>query len=140
MVGRWFFMIIGVVFSITPAFVYWLAATLAMNGDPTAPTAGQIVAFTTLQSRLFFPLGSLLNVQVEIQGSLALFDRIFEYLDLDPEIVDAPDAVGPRPGDRPGQGPPPRGVVPLPERGRPGGRCPGRRGGRARGDGRLARA
>ncbi len=93
MVGRWFFMIIGTIFSITPAFVYWLAGTLAANGDASAPTAGQIVAFTTLQSRLFFPLGALLNFQVEIQGSLALFDRIFEYLDLDPEIVDAPDAV-----------------------------------------------
>ena len=86
-------MIIGTIFSIIPAFVYWLAAALAMNGDPSAPTAGDIVAFTTLQSRLFFPLGQLLNVQVEIAGSLALFDRIFEYLDLDPEIVDAPDAV-----------------------------------------------
>src|SRR3954470_14115406 len=94
MVGRWFFMIIGTIFSITPAFVYWLAGTLAANGDPTAPTAGSIVAFTTLQSRLFFPLGQLLNVQVEIQGSLALFDRIFEYLEMDPEIRDAPDAVG----------------------------------------------
>ncbi len=94
MVGRWFFMIIGTIFSITPAFVYWLAGTLAMNGDPSAPTAGDIVAFTTLQSRLFFPMGQLLNIQVEIQGSLALFDRIFEYLDLDPEIIDAPDAVG----------------------------------------------
>jgi ATP-binding cassette subfamily B protein len=93
MVGRWFFMIIGTIFSITPAFVYWLAGTLAAAGDPTAPTAGSIVAFTTLQSRLFFPLGQLLNVQVEIQGSLALFDRIFEYLEMDPEIVDAPDAV-----------------------------------------------
>ena len=93
MVGRWFFMIIGTIFSIIPAFVYWLAAVLAMNGDPSAPTAGDIVAFTTLQSRLFFPLGQLLNVQVEIAGSLALFDRIFEYLDLDPEIVDAPDAI-----------------------------------------------
>jgi ATP-binding cassette subfamily B protein len=93
MVGRWFFMIIGTIFSIIPAFVYWLSAVLAMNGDPSAPTAGDIVAFTTLQSRLFFPLGQLLNVQVEIAGSLALFDRIFEYLDLDPEIVDAPDAV-----------------------------------------------
>ncbi len=93
MVGRWFFMIIGTIFSIIPAFVYLLAAVLAMNGDPSAPTAGDIVAFTTLQSRLFFPLGQLLNVQVEIAGSLALFDRIFEYLDLDPEIVDAPDAV-----------------------------------------------
>ncbi len=93
MVGRWFFMIIGTIFSILPAFVYWLAGTMAANGNPDAPTAGAIVAFTTLQSRLFFPLGQLLNVQVEIQGSLALFDRIFEYLDTDPEIVDAPDAV-----------------------------------------------
>ncbi|HKF84745.1 MAG TPA: ABC transporter ATP-binding protein [Candidatus Limnocylindrales bacterium] len=93
MVGRWFFAIIGTVFSITPAFVYWLAGSLAAAGDPSAPTAGDIVAFTTLQSRLFFPVGQLLNVQVEIQGSLALFDRIFEYLDLEPEIVDAPDAV-----------------------------------------------
>jgi len=93
MVGRWFFMIIGTIFSITPAFVYYLAGILTINHDPSAPSIGQIVAFTTLQSRLFFPLGALLNVQVEIQGSLALFDRIFEYLDLDPEIVDAPDAV-----------------------------------------------
>ena len=93
MVGRWFFMIIGTIFSITPAFVYWLAATLAQSGNPTAPSPGAVVAFTTLQSRLFFPLGALLNVQVEIQGSLALFDRIFEYLDLEPGIVDAPGAV-----------------------------------------------
>jgi len=93
MVGRWFFMIIGTIFSITPAFVYWLAGTLAINHDPSAPTIGDIVAFTTLQSRLFFPLGQLLNIQVEIQGALALFDRIFEYLEMDPVIVDAPDAI-----------------------------------------------
>jgi ATP-binding cassette subfamily B protein len=93
MVGRWFFMIIGTIFSITPAFVYWLAGYLTIQGDPNAPTIGDIVAFTTLQSRLFFPMGQLLNVQVEIQGALALFDRIFEYLEMDPEIVDAPDAV-----------------------------------------------
>jgi ATP-binding cassette, subfamily B, bacterial len=93
MVGRWFFMIIGTIFSITPAFVYWLAGYLAIQNDPTAPTIGDIVAFTTLQSRLFFPLGQLLNVQVEIQGALALFDRIFEYLELDQVIVDAPDAI-----------------------------------------------
>jgi len=93
MVGRWFFMIVGTVFSITPAFVYWLAGWLAINGDPSAPTIGDIVAFTTLQSRLFFPLGQLLGVQVEIQGALALFDRIFEYLEMDVEIADAPDAV-----------------------------------------------
>jgi ATP-binding cassette subfamily B protein len=93
MVGRWFFMIIGTIFSITPAFVYWLAGYLAVNHDPSAPTIGDIVAFTTLQSRLFFPLGQLLNIQVEIQGALALFDRIFEYLEMDPEITDAPDAI-----------------------------------------------
>ena len=103
MVGRWFFMIIGTIFSITPAFVYWLAGWLAIQGDPTAPTIGDIVAFTTLQSRLFFPLGQLLNVQVEIQGALALFDRIFEYLELDPEIVDAPDAIELDPGTVRGQ-------------------------------------
>jgi ATP-binding cassette subfamily B protein len=99
MVGRWFFMIIGTIFSITPAFVYWLAGYLAIAGDPTAPTIGDIVAFTTLQSRLFFPLGQLLSVQVEIQGALALFDRIFEYLEMDVEIEDAPDAVTLSPAD-----------------------------------------
>jgi ATP-binding cassette, subfamily B, bacterial len=99
MVGRWFFMIIGTIFSITPAFVYWLAGWLAIQGDASAPTIGDIVAFTTLQSRLYFPLGQLLSVQVEIQGALALFDRIFEYLEMDPEIKDAPDAVTLRPAD-----------------------------------------
>jgi ATP-binding cassette subfamily B protein len=99
MVGRWFFMIVGVVFAITPAFVYWLAGYLQISGAPSAPTIGDIVAFTTLQSRLFFPLGALLNVQVELQGALALFDRIFEYLDLPIEIQDDPDAVAMRPED-----------------------------------------
>jgi ATP-binding cassette, subfamily B, bacterial len=98
MVGRWFFMIVGTIFSITPAFVYWLAGFLAIEGDPTAPTIGDIVAFTTLQSRLYFPVGQLLNIQVEIQGALALFDRIFEYLEMEPEIRDAPGAVAIDPG------------------------------------------
>jgi ATP-binding cassette subfamily B protein len=55
-------------------------------------TFGTIVAFTTLQSRLFFPIGQLLSVQVDIQGALALFDRIFEYLDMPIDIQDAPNA------------------------------------------------
>ncbi|HEX7496874.1 MAG TPA: ABC transporter ATP-binding protein [Candidatus Limnocylindrales bacterium] len=93
MVGRWFFALIGTIMSIIPAFVYWLAGYLAINHDAHPPTIGDIVAFTTLQSRLFFPLGQLLNVQVELQGALALFDRIFEYLEMKPEIADAPDAV-----------------------------------------------
>jgi ATP-binding cassette subfamily B protein len=92
MVGRWFFALVGTFFSIMPAFVYLLAGSLIIGGD-TNVSIGTIVAFTTLQSRLFFPLGQLLNVQVEIQGALALFDRIFEYLEMPHEITDAPDAV-----------------------------------------------
>ncbi|MGH2356379.1 MAG: ABC transporter ATP-binding protein, partial [Candidatus Limnocylindria bacterium] len=97
MIGRWFFALIGTFFSIMPAFVYLLAGTLIIGGDPSV-SIGTIVAITTLQSRLFFPLGQLLNVQVEIQGALALFDRIFEYLEMPHEIVDAPNAVRLDPG------------------------------------------
>ena len=95
MIGRSFFAIVGTFFSITPALVY-LVAGWVMSRDPTGTTitAGTIVAFTTLQSRLFFPIGSMLQVSTEIHSSMALFDRIFEYLDLDPEIEDSPDAVG----------------------------------------------
>lgn len=93
LIGRWFFMLINVFFSITPALVY-LVAGLQIIANPVNPpmTLGKIVAFTTLQSRLFFPIGQLLNIQVEIQGALALFDRIFEYLDLPIEIRNKPDA------------------------------------------------
>jgi ATP-binding cassette, subfamily B, bacterial len=92
MIGRWFFALIGTFFAISPALVYLLAGTLIIDGDPTI-SIGTIVAFTTLQSRLFFPLGQLLNVQVEVQGALALFDRIFEYLEMPHDITDAPDAI-----------------------------------------------
>jgi ATP-binding cassette, subfamily B, bacterial len=92
MIGRWFFMIIGTFFSITPAFVYWYAGVQIIGGNATL-TIGDIVAFTTLQSRLFFPLGQMLNVQVEIQVAFALFDRIFEYLDLPVEIADRENAI-----------------------------------------------
>ena len=92
MIGRWFFMIIGTFFSITPAFVYWYAGVQIIGGN-AALTIGDIVAFTTLQSRLFFPLGQMLNVQVEIQVAFALFDRIFEYLDLPVEIADRENAI-----------------------------------------------
>ncbi len=98
LVGRWFFMLVGTVFSVMPAVVYWIAGVLVIGGDPSAPSVGDIVAFTTLQARLFFPLGQLLNVQVEAQGALALFDRIFEYLDMEPEITDKPDARALRAG------------------------------------------
>ncbi len=99
MIGRWFFSFVSTFFSITPALVYLLAGWLLFGAGhhPTpaqiADTVGTLVAFTTLQSRLFFPIGQLLNVQVDLQGALALFDRIFEYLDLPHEITDKPDAV-----------------------------------------------
>jgi len=94
MIGRWFFMFTGTFFSITPAIVYLVAGWQIIH-HPIHPhiSLGGIVAFTTLQSRLFFPIGQLLNIQVEIQGALALFDRIFEYLDLPIEIHDAPHAL-----------------------------------------------
>src|SRR6266852_8447849 len=94
MIGRWFFMFIGIFFSITPAIVYLVAGTQIIR-NPLHPgiTLGGIVAFTTLQSRLFFPIGQLLSIQVDIQGALALFDRIFEYLDMPIEIKDAPNAL-----------------------------------------------
>ena len=91
--GRWVGVVVQVVFSGIPALVYFVAGALVASGAPDAPTIGDIVAFTTLQSRLFFPLASLLGLQVEIGGSLALFERIFAYLDLTPEIKDAPDAI-----------------------------------------------
>ena len=94
MIGRWFFMFIGTFFSIMPAIIYLLAGWLIIR-DPlhAGISLGGIVAFTTLQSRIFFPIGQLLSIQVEIQGALALFDRIFEYLDIPIEIQDAPGAL-----------------------------------------------
>ncbi|MGH2637643.1 MAG: ABC transporter ATP-binding protein, partial [Actinomycetota bacterium] len=98
MIGRSFFAVVGTFFSITPALVYLVAGWVLSDGG-TSLTAGDIVAFTTLQSRLFFPIGSMLQVSTEVHSSLALFDRIFEYLDMDHEIEDAPDAVHLSPTD-----------------------------------------
>jgi ATP-binding cassette subfamily B protein len=93
MIGRSFFAIVQIFFSITPALVYLVVGWVNDPGVAPAISAGSIVAFTTLQSRLFFPIGQMLQISVEIQSSMALFDRIFEYLDMPHEIVDAPDAV-----------------------------------------------
>ena len=81
-------------FSLTPVVVYVLAGYILYGGiGQTGITAGTIVAFTTLQTRLYFPISTLLRTSVELQSSLALFERIFGYLDIRPDIVDAPDAV-----------------------------------------------
>jgi ATP-binding cassette subfamily B protein len=80
MTGRWMMAAIQTSFAVMPALVYWFAGFTIAQGNASI-TIGTVVAFTTLQTRLFFPIGSLLGVQLEIQTSLALFDRIFEYLD-----------------------------------------------------------
>jgi ATP-binding cassette subfamily B protein len=91
MIGRSFFATIQIFFSITPALVY-LVAGFVIQGGSGGLTPGDIVAFTTLQSRLFFPIGQMLQVSVEVQSAMALFERVFEYLDMPHEITDRPGA------------------------------------------------
>src|SRR6516162_11170760 len=91
MIGQGFYAVVQSFLSITPAAVYLVAGLLLANGH--AISAGTVVAFTTLQTRLYFPVGQLLQVSVELRSSLALFERVFEYLDMTPDIVDATDAV-----------------------------------------------
>jgi ATP-binding cassette subfamily B protein len=86
MSGQWFFATVQIFLSIIPAVIYVVAAYLIQGGIPV--TAGTIVAFTTVQARLTFPLIALLRVTLDIQTSGALFARIFEYLDLNPAIRD----------------------------------------------------
>ncbi|WP_179873998.1 ABC transporter ATP-binding protein [Microcella indica] len=90
MSGQWFFAIVNVFLSVIPAVIYLVAAFL-IQAD-VAVTAGTIVAFTTVQARLTFPLLGLMRVALDLQTSAALFARIFEYLDLRPAITESPDA------------------------------------------------
>ena len=92
MAGRWRMSTVQMSFSIMPALVY-LFAGFSIAGGSGAITIGTVVAFTTLQTRLLFPIGSLLNVGIDIQTSRALFHRIFEYLDLPVEITERADPV-----------------------------------------------
>jgi ATP-binding cassette, subfamily B, bacterial len=85
MIGRSFFALIQTFFSVAPALVYLVAGHADLS-------SGTIVAFTTLQTRLLFPIGQTLQTAVEVQASLALFERIFQYLDLPHDIVDRKDA------------------------------------------------
>jgi ATP-binding cassette subfamily B protein len=93
MTGRWMMAAIQMTFAVMPALVYWFAGWSIARGDASI-TLGTLVAFTTLQTRLFFPIGSLLGVQLEVQSSLALFDRIFDYLDQPIDIVEGERALG----------------------------------------------
>jgi ATP-binding cassette subfamily B protein len=90
MAGRWVMSTIQMTFAIQPAIVYWLAGQSFLGGTISI---GTVVAFTTLQTRLLFPIQSLLGVGADMEASLALFDRIFEYLDLPVDIVEAEDPV-----------------------------------------------
>ncbi len=92
MSGQGFFAVVQVIMSSVPAVIYLVAGYL-IGGGAGAITAGTIVAFTTVQARLLMPLMGLMRVALDLQTSSALFARIFEYLDLRPAIVDAPDAL-----------------------------------------------
>jgi ATP-binding cassette, subfamily B, bacterial len=94
MAGRWMMATIQFIFAVQPAIIYWLAGQTFVD---SGLTIGTVVAFTTLQTRLLFPINSLLSTQADIESSMALFDRIFEYLDLPVDIVEAADPVTLRP-------------------------------------------
>jgi ATP-binding cassette subfamily B protein len=92
MVGRTFWGFVQASFSIAPALLYLVAGLTISGSSRPGLSAGTIVAFTALQTRLFWPVGQMLQTSVEVQSSLALFERVFQYLDLEHEIVDSPNA------------------------------------------------
>jgi ATP-binding cassette subfamily B protein len=96
MAGRWMMATIQFAFAAQPAIIYWIAGQSFLG---STISIGTLVAFTTLQTRLLFPVQSLLSVQTDVQSSLALFDRIFEYLDLPVDIVEAEHPVVLRPDE-----------------------------------------
>nr|WP_236074429.1 ABC transporter ATP-binding protein [Streptomyces tardus] len=90
MAGRWRMATIGIIMAALPALLYWAAGAMLLIGGP-ALSIGTLVAFVTLQQGLLRPATSLLNTGVDIQASLALFHRIFEYLDLPVTITESAD-------------------------------------------------
>jgi len=92
MQGRWRMAVIGIVMSAMPALLYWAAGLTTAHGGP-AVSIGTLVAFVSLQQGMFRPTVSLLATGVQVQTSLALFQRIFEYLDLPVDITERPNPV-----------------------------------------------
>lgn len=86
-----FFGMFRIITQIIPALIFWLAGWLLTRGDQNI-SVGMLVAFSGLQTRMFFPLTGLMSLQAELIGSFALFDRIFEYLDMKHDIQEKPDA------------------------------------------------
>ena len=99
MTGQSFFTVMQIFFSVAPVVVYLISGYLIAGSATPGVSAGTIVAFTTLQFRLYFPIVNLMEVSVELQSSMALFERIFRYLDIRPDIEDRPDAVDVDPRD-----------------------------------------
>jgi ATP-binding cassette subfamily B protein len=98
MAGRWMMSTIQMVFAIQPVLIYWIAGQSFVHGGH-AISIGTVIAFAQLQTRLLFPIQSLLSTGADVEASLALFDRIFEYLDLPVDIVEKPDPVELRPSE-----------------------------------------
>ncbi|MEV5610146.1 ABC transporter ATP-binding protein [Streptomyces sp. NPDC052225] len=92
MAGRWRMAVISIVMAAMPAVIYWAAGIAFQMGGPSV-SIGTLVAFVSLQQGLFRPTVSLLQTGVQIQTSLALFQRIFEYLDLPVDITEREDPV-----------------------------------------------
>ena len=92
MTGQRFFVVMQTFFTMAPAII-WLLGGYMITGDRDAVSLGDIVAFTAIQTRVLFPLAGLFNRAVQISSSIALFDRIFEYLDIDPKIIDPENPV-----------------------------------------------
>ncbi len=90
LVGRWFFAGLGLISAVGTAAVFWVGGWLVINGDMTI---GTIVMFSTLLTQLYGPLSAITNSRVEFTTSLVSFERVFEILDLEPEIVEADDPV-----------------------------------------------
>jgi len=90
MVGRWFFMFISLFSSVSPALLYGYGGWLAIQGQMSI---GEIVAFAAYINRLFMPVSQLLTLHVDVAGSVALFERIFDYLDRPVEIEEKPSAL-----------------------------------------------
>jgi len=90
MVGRTFMAVMGLFGSLAPAIVYWYGGHRLIGGEASL---GTVVAMATLLGRMFGPVNQLLGVNITVLSSLALFERLFDYLDMEPDIKDAPDAA-----------------------------------------------
>jgi ATP-binding cassette subfamily B protein len=90
MVGRWFFMALGLISAVGTAMVFWLGGHMILRG---VFTVGTIVAFGAYLTQLYGPLSSISNAHVEFATSMVSFERVFEVLDLPVEIQDKPDAI-----------------------------------------------